>query len=480
MDAPWAGYVRVSSVGGRKGEKFHSPDDQAAVIKAWAAARRQPLTLLTPELDESGGRVDRPILTAAIEGIERGEYRGLVVAYLSRASRSTRHLLEMWDRVERVGGEVIAVAENIDTSTPAGRLTRTMLAAIAEHELDLHRERFAALRESATRRGIWQRRQTPTGYRRHPKTRCLEPDDKAPLVQWAYRERVEGLPLTEIADRLAMTPSGARHLLTNRVYLGELRSGENVNPSAHPALVEEDLWLAAQAKHVARTVRRGEPALLAGLVRCCGCGHVMSRSRSGAAVVYACAVRHSLGHCEQAAAITARLLDDHVEQIALQHLARLQARTSGDGTALERARGLLRTAEVELSAFLEAIDAAGLRKSEAVAAIRGRRERVEAAREEVGVLLAQRSAVPQGDVLALWPDLPFRDRNNVLRGLIECVLVARVGRGRSVPVDQRARMIAHGAGIVPLRFEGGGIKLAITPIDLPDADHPAVLGMPSA
>src|SRR5918994_86947 len=163
---PSLGYTRVSHVGGREGDRFRSPGEQADSMRSWARRRGEPIVLLEPELDESGGRRDRPILTTAVETIERGEARGLVVAYLSRASRSTRHLLELWDRIEAAGGELHAVAENIDTKTPAGRLTRTMLAAIAEHKLDVHRERFEAQRASATARGIWQRRQLAPRRRR--------------------------------------------------------------------------------------------------------------------------------------------------------------------------------------------------------------------------------------------------------------------------------------------------------------------------
>ena len=98
MGAPWVGYVRVSHVGGRAGDSFRSPTDQATSIQTWAATRGDQVVILDPELDESGGSRDRPILAAAVAGIEAGQYRGLVVAYLSRAGRSVRHLLEMWDR----------------------------------------------------------------------------------------------------------------------------------------------------------------------------------------------------------------------------------------------------------------------------------------------------------------------------------------------------------------------------------------------
>jgi DNA invertase Pin-like site-specific DNA recombinase len=253
--ALWVGYRRVSHVGARAGDRFHSPEEQADVIRAWVKRRGDRVDLPAPELDESGGNANRPILAAAVERVERGEVCGIVVAYLSRASRSVRHLLELWDRIEAAGGQVVAVSESIDTSTPAGRLNRTMLAAIAEHELDLHQERFENLRRTATERGIWQRRQTPRGYCRDEATRRLIADERADEVRAAFQARASGESPVRIAERLGMTPSGVRQLLANRVYLGELRVGEHVNPTAHEPLVDLDTWRAVQQRTVARPPR---------------------------------------------------------------------------------------------------------------------------------------------------------------------------------------------------------------------------------
>lgn len=475
MAGPWAGYVRVSHVGGRGGESFHAPDDQAGAIEGWAARRGEPVEILPAELDESGGRRDRPILEEAIRGIEEGRYRGLAVAYLSRASRSTRHMLELWDRIEAAGGEVHAVAENLDTSTPAGRLTRTMLAAIAEHELDLHRERFEELRARATAAGVWQRRQVPRGYVKDPGSRRLVPGPDAGLVRRAFAARAAGAPVVEVADLLGMTPSGARQLLANRVYLGELRVGAHVNEAAHPAVVGEDVFEAVQAM---RSVRPGrgagrEPALLAGLARCCGCGHVMPRSRSGSRVVYACVGRHSLGRCEAPAAITAERLDAHVAEVAVPVLRRIDAQAGlgdpvGDRLRLEAAQ-----ARREFEAFLQALEAAGMDPAEAGAAIRTRRDRDAEARARLAGHLAGRPPAGGAGLAGAWEEMGVRQRNQVLRGLLECVLVERAGRGRTVPPAGRARLVVRGAGIAG--GSPGGEPRAVVPVGLPDRDDPRVL-----
>ncbi len=475
---PWVGYVRVSHVGGRDGDAFRSPQEQAERIEAWARSRGEEIVVLDPELDESGGRADRPILTQAVEGIEAGRYRGLVVAYLSRASRSVRHLLEMWERIENAGGEVVAVAESIDTSTPTGRLTRTVLAAIAEHELDLHRERFEELRRVATAQGIWQRRQTPLGYRRDPATRKLVPSADAEKIPTAFRERAAGTPLVRIAETLGITPSGARAVLRNRVYLGELSVGVHVNPAAHPALIDEDAWLAAQGTTPARAARSGrEISLLAGLARCASCGHVMSPGATRGYRVYTCHRYHSAGRCPVPAGIAGRNLDTHVESIALGELAKLTATAAESDDELKRIRSEVDAAERELAAYLEGVSAAGLRPDQYAKGARLRRDEVDRVRQQLAKALTRLRPQVDGDPLRAWESFDARERNHVLRGLIECVLVAPVGRGKRVPIEVRTRVVAHGAGVVET-YRGGGRPVPVEAVPLPDRDDPVVLGMP--
>jgi DNA invertase Pin-like site-specific DNA recombinase len=171
----WAAIVRVSHMNGRKAgeENVHADRDQLAAIERHAREHKARLEVLPPELDVSGGLPleQRPSLLRAIEGVECGEFDGIIVAYLSRLGRNVREQLRAWDRVEAAGGRIVVVQEGIDTSTPNGRMHRTILLAIAEHEREQHGERFENLRRWATEAGIWQRRQTPRGYRKDKATR---------------------------------------------------------------------------------------------------------------------------------------------------------------------------------------------------------------------------------------------------------------------------------------------------------------------
>lgn len=471
----------MSFVGRRAADRFHADQEQVAELeRGIAMIPGAELELLEPELNVSGGRTldKRPSLKKAVEGVEAGRYAGIIVAYLSRLGRNVREQLAVWDRVEAAGGRIIVVREGIDTSTASGRLQRNLLLAIAEHEREQHDERFEERVELSVQAGIWQRRQTPRGYRRDEDTRRLVPDERADDVRWAFQQRIEGQPLTRIADRLGMTTGGVRHLLRNRVYLGELKVRSYVNPTAHEPIVSQELFDAAQEHIVARApVQMEQRALLAGLVRCEGCGHVMSRSRSGSYHTYACHRRHSLGHCEAPGTVMQHLLDAHVEEVVLSYLRLLSARKDNDRDArlLRDAIAAEQAAERELEAFLEGVQAAGLEPADWAAGARTRREARDEARKARKRAQSVRPAATARAGVEVWENGTVEQRHALLRGLIETVVVRAAG-GRRLPTGERVRVIAAGSGFVPDVLSGDR-PYPLVRLPFPDLDDPAVLGV---
>lgn len=462
-------------------DRAHSVREQTEDMQRWAAAHGATLDLLPPELDVSGGNdlAGRPSLTLAIEGVEAGRYDGVIVAYLSRLGRRVRVQLEVWDRIEAAGGRVVSVGDQIDTSTPQGRFQRNVLASVAEMERDLHTERFARLRKSATAAGVWQRRQTPLGYRRDEQTRRLVPDDRADDVRWAFRARAHGTPVIEIARRLEMSTSGVRQLLANRVYLGELRVGQEVNPDAHPALVTVAEFEAVRAARRVRASAGGrEPALLAGLVRCAACSHVMPRSRSGKWPVYTCSGHHSLGRCPGPASISLVALDEYVREAARLRLVELRASSTDNDRALTEAIEERDAARAELATYLRAVAAAGIGERDFAEGAGERRQRVVVAEARVERLRQVGDVPDDVDPVVFFDSLDVRGQGVVLRGLVEAVLVRAAGRGKRVRVGDRVRVIRAGSGLVSGSRSAERAR-PIVGVWVP-VDDPCAIGVPVA
>jgi DNA invertase Pin-like site-specific DNA recombinase len=468
-------------MGARKAgdESFHSERDQKQALQHAAKELGGTLKLLPSELDVSGGLPleKRPSLLAAVEGVEKGKYAGIIVAYHSRLGRDVETEEAVWRRVEAAGGRIVMALDGLDTSTTDGQMVRRIRSAINHAERSRHVENFDRRRREATAAGIWQRRQTPTGYRKEPKTRKLVPDRDAQKVRDAFHARAAGEPMVQIARSLGMSPAGARALLKNRVYLGELRVGQYVNPDAHEPLITVDEYDAAQVARPVRPARsKGERALLAGLARCAGCGHVMSRTHAKA-IVYTCHRHHSNGMCPAPASVTLHLLDAHVERIALAHLAGFASRPVANEQPIRLARERVREAEAELRAFLEGVSAAGISPTDYANAAKTRSQAVTDAKAELETLLRERPTHIPGDPVKVWEAASVSQRNQLLRGFLEAVLVERSGgRGVIRPLADRVRVLKLGAGMIPVDGRGG-VPVPIESIALPAADDPCVLGV---
>ncbi len=99
----------------------------------------------------SGKMTSRPALGDLLEQLRPGDT--VVVWRLDRLGRSLRHLLETVADLEQRDVAFVSLTENIDTSTPGGRLVFHLFGALAEFERDLIRERTAAGLAAARARG---------------------------------------------------------------------------------------------------------------------------------------------------------------------------------------------------------------------------------------------------------------------------------------------------------------------------------------
>ena len=90
----------------------------------------------------SGAQRDRPELTTALDYIRAGDI--LVVWKLDRLARSVRQLVETAENLQQRGIGLKVLTQQIDTTTPGGRLVFHVFAAMAEFERELTLERTHA------------------------------------------------------------------------------------------------------------------------------------------------------------------------------------------------------------------------------------------------------------------------------------------------------------------------------------------------
>ena len=100
---------------------------------------------------ESGRKTEREGLNKVLEQLNAGDT--LVVCEFSRISRSVQQLITIADDLGRRGVNFVSLKENIDTTTPEGKLFYTIIAAFAAFEVDMIRQRTKQGLEAARKKG---------------------------------------------------------------------------------------------------------------------------------------------------------------------------------------------------------------------------------------------------------------------------------------------------------------------------------------
>ena len=89
----------------------------------------------------SGKSTDRPQLKAMMDFIREGDC--LIVESYSRLARNTADLLRIVEELEKKGISFVSLKENIDTTTPQGKLMLTIFAGLAQFERECTLQRQA-------------------------------------------------------------------------------------------------------------------------------------------------------------------------------------------------------------------------------------------------------------------------------------------------------------------------------------------------
>jgi len=286
--------------------KDESPEHHEQRARAYVLAKGWEVVEVY-RLDAVSGKtvIDLPEAKRMLKDIKTKRISGLIFSKLARLARNTKELLEFAEIFKANKADLISLSESIDTSTPAGRLFYTMIAAMAEWERAEIAERVAASVPVRARMGKSLGGAAPYGYRWEGLSLVID-EREAPIRKLMYelflqhqRKKTVAAELTRLGHR---TRNGSKFTNTtiDRLLKDSTAKGERVanytrstgegkkwilKPKSEwiviqcPAVTDADTWdkcnalLESQYKPNAKPGRKAAH-LLSGFIEC-HCGHSM-------------------------------------------------------------------------------------------------------------------------------------------------------------------------------------------------------------
>ena len=141
-------YARVSTSNGHQ-----DPELQLRELRAFAAARGWTLAGEYVDRGVSGSKDRRPELDLLMTGARSRTFDILLVWKLDRFARSLKHLVTALAEFDALGVQFVSLRDNLDLTTPSGRLMFHVIGAMAEFERALIQERVRAGLRNARAKG---------------------------------------------------------------------------------------------------------------------------------------------------------------------------------------------------------------------------------------------------------------------------------------------------------------------------------------
>jgi len=141
-------YARVSTA-----NNGQDPRVQTRELQEYCQRRGWTVAGEYVDIGISGTKEKRPELDRLLADAHRRRFDAVVVWRFDRFARSVSHLLRALENFQALGIEFVSLSEQLDTSTPTGKMVFTVLGAVAELERSLIVERVKAGLRNARAKG---------------------------------------------------------------------------------------------------------------------------------------------------------------------------------------------------------------------------------------------------------------------------------------------------------------------------------------
>lgn len=304
------GYIRVSTE--EQAKDGYSLQNQELVINKKCDYEGWEVKEIFHDKGISGASMDkRDGIKELLEYVKSNKVDYLVVFKVSRLSRKISDVVAIADYLEKAGVKLIAIEDNIDTSTPMGRYFLVFGAIFAEMERENIITQVKGGMQQKAREGEWNGGKPPIGYDLVEKRLKIN-GAEAEIVKTVYNEYLKGKGYKAIAHSLnekgfktklgrPFNGNGIKDILSNPTFCGLVRWGYRkdwgklhegskrkrqynespiISEGVHEAIIERELFdkvqdmIANNPRHHMKQFNGNH--LLSGLLRCPDCGYGMS------------------------------------------------------------------------------------------------------------------------------------------------------------------------------------------------------------
>jgi DNA invertase Pin-like site-specific DNA recombinase len=308
---PCAIYTRKSSEEGLE-QDFNSLHAQREACEAFIKSQTgEGWRLVKTAYDDgglSGGTMERPALRRLLADINQGLVDVVVVYKVDRLTRSLADFAKMVEVFDAHGVSFVAVTQQFNTTTSMGRLTLNVLLSFAQFEREVTGERIRDKIAASKRKGMWMGGVVPLGYDVCDR-RIVILEGEAVTVRYVFQRYLElgcvrllkeDLDHRGVVSKRRTSKAGIESgghsfsrgalyaLLSNPIYVGDIRHKNLRHPGQHEAIVDRAMWERTQQQlqeHRVRTKRHDasveKSPLIGRLVDENGDGLTPSHARKG-------------------------------------------------------------------------------------------------------------------------------------------------------------------------------------------------------
>lgn len=251
----------------------------------------------------SGSSLERTEIIRLLSDAEENNFDIVLATKIDRISRSVLDYLDVDKKLTQLGIDIVFATQNIDTTTPVGKMQRNIMLSFAEFERDMIAERTREKLFYQASKGYWGGGHAPLGYDVKNKLLIINTEE-AELVRRIYDYYLEELSVQKVAKRLnregykskiritksnKVTGGGlfnkdsVHRVLTNKIYIGKIQFKKEEFKGLHNPILDQKKFDRVNqqlpiSKHNRLTAQVDSELLLLGRLKCGFCGNYLTTS----------------------------------------------------------------------------------------------------------------------------------------------------------------------------------------------------------